>query len=141
MFLDLGWKQPPYHKPRCERTPIGSSSRCGAEPRFWGFSFIDTDLAFVRKTLKYGEIRRIFESRGLGFIEIELITDWIATGERRVASDRIRRQLLEAAAELRAHHIKVVGDLAHQFRARVLVHSSTCWSDTGHAPLHEVNPF
>jgi len=122
-FWTLAGNSHPFTSGGVSELPLEVRADAAAEAGFWGFSFIDTDLASVRKHLKYSEIRQIFESRGLGFIEIELITDWFATGERRAASDRIRGQLLEAAAELGTHHIKVVGDLAHQFPRAQMVDS------------------
>jgi sugar phosphate isomerase/epimerase len=55
------------------------------------------------------EIKHIFDDAGLEHIELEFLMDWfVDEGEDpRKESDRYRKLLFDAAAELDAHHIKV----------------------------------
>jgi sugar phosphate isomerase/epimerase len=55
------------------------------------------------------EIKQIFDDAGLEHIELEFLMDWfVDEGEDpREESDRYRKLLFDAAAELDAHHIKV----------------------------------
>jgi sugar phosphate isomerase/epimerase len=47
---------------------------------------------------------------GLKHLELEMLFDWFADGERRRASDRVRDDLLRVAAAAGARHVKVCGD-------------------------------
>ena len=53
------------------------------------------------------EIRRTLADNGIRHLELEFLTDWFLDGERRQASDRLRRVLLESAEALGARHVKV----------------------------------
>lgn len=106
--------------------PLEERAAAAAEAGFYGFSFVDTDLTALRETSRwhaYADIRRLMESTGFKFIEVELITNWFATGERKKQSDQIRDMLFEAAAELGANHIKVVGDFADEVKPAQMVDS------------------
>ncbi len=85
--------------------------RC-AEARKVGFSGIGiwhADLEHVLEARSLAEMKDVFDSNGLRHLELEFLMDWFLDegDERRRASDRIRRLLLDAAGELGAHHIKV----------------------------------
>ena len=98
--------------------PLETRVEAAAEAGFRGFSFTDTDLAAVRQSSRwrdYADIRRLLDANDLRVVELELIRDWFAMGERKAASDRIRAQLFEAAAELGANHIKILGDFTNQY--------------------------
>lgn len=97
--------------------PLEVRAEAAAAAGFRGFSFVNTDLAAVREIPRwqqYSDIRRLLDSLDLRFVELELITDWFTTGQRKIASDKVRDLLFEAAVELGAHHIKVIGDLGSQ---------------------------
>jgi sugar phosphate isomerase/epimerase len=83
-----------------------------AEAGFSGFAFIDTDLAALRETRTWKDIRGVLASRGLAFIEVELVTNWFAMGELKARSDEVRDFLFEAAQELGADHLKIIGDFS-----------------------------
>jgi sugar phosphate isomerase/epimerase len=76
-----------------------------------GIGLIHADIRHLRDTLGFGRMRAILAASGLRDVEVEIFSDWFATGERRARSDRIRADLLVAAQELGAAHIKVCGDL------------------------------
>ena len=75
-----------------------------------GAGLVLDDLVAARDTIGYAELSRILKGNGIVDLEVEILTDWFATGERRVESDRQRAILLEAGEALGAHHLKVSGD-------------------------------
>ena len=85
--------------------------RCAQAQRvgFSGIGIWHADLEHVleRRTLR--EMRQILDDHGLRHLELEFLMDWFldADDDRRKASDRSRRLLFDAAAELGAHHVKV----------------------------------
>ena len=57
---------------------------------------------------KLPEMRRILTDNGIRHLELEFLTDWfLPPGERRTASDALRKKILGAAGELGARHVKV----------------------------------
>ena len=56
-------------------------------------------------------MKRLFDEHGIAHIEVEFLGDWFETGEKKMASDRIRKDLLEAAHELCARDIKCAGEM------------------------------
>jgi sugar phosphate isomerase/epimerase len=87
------------------------ADRC-AEASKVGFSGIGiwhADLEHVLETRSLAEMKKIFDDNGLRNLELEFIMDWFLDpgDERRAASDKVRKLLFSAAAELDAHHIKV----------------------------------
>lgn len=105
----------PSHPLTCQGVSVASFEErveAAAAAGYVGLGFLDTDLAAItdRAQWPYRAIRRRLEQSGLDFVELEVLTNWFASGEERKASDSTRAQLLEAATELGANHIKVVGD-------------------------------
>ena len=84
--------------------------RIAAEAGYSGIGLIHADLLHHRKNLGYPTIRSMFQDYGLKYIELEFLGDWFADGERKRQSDVIKHDLFEAAAELKARHIKMGGD-------------------------------
>lgn len=74
-----------------------------------GLGIWHADLAHQLERRDLGEIRRIFDDHGLEHLEVEFANDWFldAGTPERAASDRTRALLFDAAARLRANHIKV----------------------------------
>jgi sugar phosphate isomerase/epimerase len=87
------------------------SDRCAqaAKVGFSGLGIWHADLEHVLQSRSLTDMQREFDANGLKHLELEFLMDWfVAPGDpRRVASDRIRAQLLEAAGALGAHHVKV----------------------------------
>jgi sugar phosphate isomerase/epimerase len=48
------------------------------------------------------------------YVEVEIIGDWFKDGEKRKRSDIVRRDLLKAAEELGATHIKIGADIDNE---------------------------
>lgn len=81
-----------------------------AEAGFTGFGLLHADLVVVRDTIGYPQFRRLLDHHRIKYLELEMLVDWWLDGSRREASDRMRRDLLEAAGVLGARHIKAGGD-------------------------------
>ena len=85
--------------------------RCAHAQRvgFAGLGIWHADLAHQLETRSLGDIRTIMDDHGLTRLELEFLGDWFLDpgDERRRESDRLRALLLEAAAALGAHHVKV----------------------------------
>lgn len=82
-----------------------------ARAGFVGIGFTIEDLVAGRETMPWNDLRRLCDDMGLAHVEVEQLTDWWTTGERRVRSDAARRLLLDASADLRARQIKLAGDV------------------------------
>ena len=76
---------------------------------FSGIGLWHADLEHVLEDRSLAEMKKIFDDSGLTYLELEFLMDWFldAGTEGRKASDEQRKLLLEAAAALDAHHIKV----------------------------------
>jgi sugar phosphate isomerase/epimerase len=85
---------------RCEQ-----AARVG----FKGIGLWHADLEHVLERRTLGEVRQLLDDHGLEDIELEFLGDWFLDpeDERRKAADETRRLVLEAAAELPTHHVKV----------------------------------
>jgi sugar phosphate isomerase/epimerase len=77
---------------------------------FRGIGLKHADLMLTLKRHGYAGVRSILADNGLTALELEALFDWHSSGERRAKSDRVRKDLLAAAAVLGAHHIKAAGD-------------------------------
>jgi sugar phosphate isomerase/epimerase len=80
-----------------------------ASAGYTGLGIVHKDLVAVRNKIGFAEMRRICGDNGIVHFEVEFLADWFDEGERRAESDRIRKDLLEAAAELKARDIKIGG--------------------------------
>ena len=87
------------------RDRVEAAARVG----FAGIGIWHADLEHVLETRTLREMRSILDANGVRQTEVECLMDWFVDpgDERRVESDRNRRLLFEAAAELGAHHVKV----------------------------------
>jgi sugar phosphate isomerase/epimerase len=74
--------------------------------------FWHVDLLETQKRYSLHEMKQILDANGITQIEVEWLLDWFCTDERRIASDKTRALLLDAAEGLRARHIKI-GDLGN----------------------------
>jgi sugar phosphate isomerase/epimerase len=74
-----------------------------------GIGFWHADVAHVRESLSLDEMKTILGDNGMRYIELEFIWSFFAdegTDERK-ESDELRDLLIETAAAVGAHHIKV----------------------------------
>jgi sugar phosphate isomerase/epimerase len=94
-------------------SPIDFPVRVEAAAR-GGYAGVGLSYPDLRKTVeRYGNdgINSILRENGIKYFEVEFLTDWYMTGERRRQSDLIRRDLLTTAEKTGARHIKVGGDM------------------------------
>lgn len=89
-----------------------------AHAGYGGFGFGHQDIAHLLATIGAAEVNAILDGNGLAVREVEVLTDWFASGDRREASDNQRREMLQAAAAIGARHIKVAGDLTQPYVSR-----------------------
>jgi sugar phosphate isomerase/epimerase len=92
-----------------ELSPFSFAERveAAAEAGYKGLGLIHADLQATREKIGLKEMRRILDANGMPHVELEFITHWFASGEQRQASDKIRRELFEAAEALRARDVKI----------------------------------
>lgn len=91
--------------------PLPERIEAAASAGFTGFGLVHADLVAAREHYGYRAMREMFESAGMRHLEVEFLGDWWTDGDRRVASDLVRRDLLAACDALGASHIKVAGEL------------------------------
>ena len=89
---------------RCEQ-----AARVG----FRGIGLWHADIEHMLETQTLEELRAILDEYGIDQLELEFLGDWFLDpgDERRVAADKTRALIFEAASVLPAHHIKA-GNLA-----------------------------
>lgn len=88
------------------RTRIETVARCG----YTGFGLTREDLVVARDTVGLPTVAALLRDNGITTVQLEWITDWWTTGDRRRASDAARRDLLDAAPVLGVDNIKVGAD-------------------------------
>jgi sugar phosphate isomerase/epimerase len=114
-LLASAWTTAGNAKPmtKNEESPHELRSRieAAAGAGYRGFGVVHADLAVARRQMGLRALRAILEDNGIVHVEVEMLGDWFATGERRRRSNAIRRELLEAAQVLGARHIKVGGEI------------------------------
>lgn len=77
---------------------------------YCGIGFHHADVMSVSNRIGFDSMKQILDDNGMKYVEVEMITDWFTTGERRAKSDVKRAELLNAAERLGAWHIKIGGD-------------------------------
>lgn len=92
------------------RFDLAARADAAARAGYVGIGIETSDLVHNVERHGYAGMRRILADAGLGYIELEVLTDWFADGDRRAASDATRRLMLQAAQELGVAKIKTIGD-------------------------------
>lgn len=91
------------------RFPLEQRIEAAARAGYAGTGFWLGDLlAWEESGRDYASLGRLLGDAGQRIVELEFLTDWFATGERRAQSDAARAQLFRAADALGARHIKVM---------------------------------
>jgi sugar phosphate isomerase/epimerase len=87
------------------------ADRCAeaAKVGMCGIGLWHADLEHILETRSLAEVKQILDDNGLTHLELEFLMDWFLDEgeEARKESDEQRKKLLEAAAALDAHHLKV----------------------------------
>jgi sugar phosphate isomerase/epimerase len=87
--------------------PFEKRVEVAARAGYRGLGLLHADLLAVSHRLGLKEMRRILDANSIHHVELEFLSDWYAQGRARAASDIVRKDLLEAAEELRARCIKI----------------------------------
>jgi sugar phosphate isomerase/epimerase len=82
---------------------VEAAARAG----FRGIGLWHSDLDHVTKTRSLKEMKKILDDNGMKYVEIEFLADWFVDGEKRRESDKRRKMLFDAAAQLGGRHVKV----------------------------------
>jgi len=91
------------------RFALADRIEAAARAGYQGFGFWLGDLLAWRAAGQdYPALRRRLRDAGMAVVELEFLTDWFATGERRNRSDAARAALFEAADALGVRHLKVM---------------------------------
>jgi sugar phosphate isomerase/epimerase len=90
------------------RDRVEAAARAG----YTGFGLKHADLILTISRYGMSGVRSILADNGIRHLELEALFDWFMTGEARRRSDQMRHDLLNAAGELGAHHVKVAGDFS-----------------------------
>jgi sugar phosphate isomerase/epimerase len=87
------------------------ADRCAeaAKAGMKGIGIWHADLAHILETRSHEDIKNLLDDNGLRYVELEFIWGFFEDEgtEGRKESDEMKRLLLEAAAALSAHHVKV----------------------------------
>lgn len=95
-----------------ERSPLRARIEAAAHAGFRGCGFTHVDLMQAQREYGLAGIRAMFDDHGMEYREVEFLSDWWTTGSERDKSDKVRRELLAAATELGARHVKIGPDFA-----------------------------
>lgn len=92
-----------------EISPFSFADRveAAANAGFKGMGLVHNGVMDTIDKLGYTEMNNILQEHGIKHIELEFLVDWYHQGDRRRQSDKVRRELLEAARELGARTIKI----------------------------------
>jgi sugar phosphate isomerase/epimerase len=107
------WSHPgqatPYPTKDVSDLTLRERAVAAAEAGYEGIGIYLPDLRKALSTHTLHEIGAIHRDLGFRHIELEFLQGWWASGEERVLSDQVRRELLEAAEILGARHFKIGG--------------------------------
>jgi sugar phosphate isomerase/epimerase len=87
--------------------PFAERVEAAARAGYKGVGLIHADMQATREKIGLKEMRRILDANGMPHVELEFITHWFSGGELRTASDKVRRELFEAAEALQARDVKI----------------------------------
>lgn len=92
--------------------PLRERVEAAAEAGYTGMGLVHQDLLANKKLYGgYAAMKRLFSDHGIVHIEVEFLGNWFETGEKKQASDVLRRDLLDAAQELGARNMKAAGEM------------------------------
>lgn len=142
-FWTLAVGADPLGDQRCHhdfRRRVEIAARAG----FTAMGFWHTDIAEIRRSYSFREMRDILHDNGIVDVEVEWLLDWYCTDGRRKASDETRHLLLDAAETLGARHIKVadLGNDCADLAQMTAEFRKLCWqaSERGTKVLFEMLP-
>jgi sugar phosphate isomerase/epimerase len=93
-------------------SPIPFSERVQATAAA-GYVGIGLDVDDLRSVVAHhgmAEVKAILARSGLVHLELEALRNWFTDGDLRAGADKVRAELLHAAAELGVRHVKATGN-------------------------------
>jgi len=116
---------------------------------FRGVGLVHADIMAVADRIGFKTMKKILDDNDMKYVEVEIIGDWFTNGEKRKRSDVVRKDLLNAAEQLGAWHIKIGGDIDNEGNnvwpmdkmiedLKVLADQA---ADVGTRLAHEIMPF
>ncbi|MBX3570380.1 MAG: sugar phosphate isomerase/epimerase [Rhizobiaceae bacterium] len=117
-----------------DRYPMGPSevspfslrerAEAAAGAGYTGLGLVYQDIQANVEKMGLKGMRRLFDDTGIKHVEVEFLGDWFELGDAKSESDRVRKDLLEAAVELGARDLKIAPkmwaeeiDIAHYAKA------------------------
>lgn len=96
-----------------EISPFSLQQRAEAASKagYKGMGLIHQDLMATADKIGLPTVRQILEDNGMKYLELEFLVDWYLDGERRVASDKFRHEILSAAQAIGARSLKIAPGL------------------------------
>lgn len=93
--------------------PLEARAAAAAQVGYTGMGLVHADIMATRERLGWAGMRQVLADHGIRHIDVEFLGDWFVPPQdpRRVASDQMRRDLLEAAGELGARNLKISPEL------------------------------
>jgi sugar phosphate isomerase/epimerase len=110
-FFTLAGDLLPLSGPMISPYSLRERAEAAASVGYVGLGLFLDDL--VHSVARYGfnGVRAILADNGIAYLELEVLLDWFAEGERRAVSDANRHTLLTAAERLGVWDLKVAGDV------------------------------
>jgi len=117
-----------------DRYPMGPSegspftlrerAEAAVEAGYTGLGLVYQDIQSNAAKMGLKGMRKLFDDTGIKHVEVEFLGDWFEQGEAKAQSDRVRKELVEAAAVLGARDLKIAPkmwteeiDVAHYGKA------------------------
>ena len=91
--------------------PLRDRVEAAAWAGYTGMGFVIQDLLVQQDAIGYPAMKRMLDDNGIKHVEVEFLGDWFKSGTAKTASDKVRKQLLVAAAELGARNVKCAGEM------------------------------
>lgn len=84
-------------------------AQAAAKAGWRGMGLVHEDLMFNAAKLGLSGMKRVLDDNGIVHVEVEFLSDWFldASDLRRKTSDKVRSELLECAAVLKARNLKI----------------------------------
>lgn len=81
-----------------------------------GVGLVHADIMSVSNRIGFKTMKQILDDNDMKYVEVEIISDWFTDGEKRKRSDKVRADLMRAAEQLGAWHVKIGGDIDNEGR-------------------------
>jgi sugar phosphate isomerase/epimerase len=91
--------------------PLHERAAAAAQAGYTGMGLLHQDIMATKDRIGLSGIKRIFDDNGIIHFEVEFLGDWFEKGSKKVASDRVKNDLLEVAAYLNARDMKIAPEM------------------------------